>query len=403
MATEIQKKSKKIASLIIFHLKGIITDEQKKELNNWVKASRINRRIFTDCTSSDFFEKGLLKAYTSSEQHAMVWNRIRKQTIVEQRKRKLFASLRVAAGLLILIGLGVLFRFMYLSFEQQRTYYDFSPGQSRAILELSDGRQVLLEKDSSFTLTSSVGTEIVSSGTSLNYNPVKTEKEEEQQQEKKAIQEEIYNNLKIPRGGEYSITLSDGTRVYLNAESEFRYPENFLGAERKVYLKGEAYFEVKHLSDKPFVVDVSGVETTVLGTSFNTRSYPEEETIMTTLVSGKLNVANQTNAVILHPGQQAVVQNTDQEISVMEVNTEKYTAWHYGKLIYDNEPLDKILRELSRWYDFELFYEDQGAKQLPFSCNLERYDNLSELLTVLEKTRKIKFSIHKESVVVETL
>jgi ferric-dicitrate binding protein FerR (iron transport regulator) len=320
----------------------------------------------------------------------MIWKRIRKKTIVERRRIKLFASLKVAAGVLIIMGLGFLLRFMFLSVEQQRESFDFSPGQSKAILELADGQKIILEKDSTFMLKSSSGTEILNKKNALSYTPVETKKE-------------VYNRLQTPRGGEYTITLSDGSKVYLNAESEFRYPETFTGDQRKVYLKGEAYFEVQYMKDKPFIVEVSGVQTRVLGTTFNIRSYPEEREIATTLINGKVNVVNQHSSVILNPGEQAVATDPATEINVKEVDIKNYTAWRYGRLIYDNEPLDNILMELSRWYDFELFYENEGAKKIPFSCNLKRYDNLSELLTILEKTYKVKFTINEESVVVKTL
>ena len=387
MNNNLHKKSQRIAALIVSYLKNKINKEPNKELSRWISSSKENKRIFEECTSENFFDHAYKQAYRGEEHYELIWKHIRANTISNHKQKILYRSLRIAASIIILISLGAASWFFYKSFEQPQMAYDFSPGKSSAILELSGGKKIILAADSTFAISTN-NAKILNKNKSLNYTPVKSNKE-------------VYNSLKTPRGGEYSIALSDGTRVYLNAESEFRYPESFTGDKRKVYLKGEAYFEVQHIDNKPFIVDVSGVQTRVLGTTFNIRSYPEENKVATTLIEGKVGFANQSASIILSPGEQATASDLTSEISVKEVNTRNYTAWHYGRLIYDNEPLKNILAELSRWYDFEVFYEYEAGKQIPFSCNLERYENLSELLNLLEKTYLIKFDINKESIVVK--
>ncbi len=388
MNNNLHKKSRKIAALIVSYLKDKTNKEQNKELSRWITSSKENKRIFEECTSENFFDHAYKQAYRGEEHYELIWKHIRAKTISNHKQKILYRSLRVAASIVILISLGAASWFFYQSFEESQIAYDFSPGRSSAILELSNGERVILKNDTSFAITA-ISAKIANTNKSLSYIPVESKME-------------VYNTLKTPRGGEYSITLSDGTKVYLNAESEFRYPESFVGDKRKVFLtKGEAYFEVQHMDDKPFIVDVSGVQTRVLGTTFNIRSYPEENRVATTLIEGKVSFANKNSSVILSPGEQATTNDRTSEINVKEVSTKNYTAWHHGRLIYDNEPLENILVELSRWYDFEVFYEYEAGKQIPFSCNLERYENLSELLNLLEKTYLVKFDMNKESIVVK--
>jgi ferric-dicitrate binding protein FerR (iron transport regulator) len=389
MITKIQHKSQKIASLIVLFLNGKITKKQNTELKNWVEASDINRNIFKECTSPTFFDETMLKSYATPAQLDLMWKHINKRTIIKRKKQRLFTSLSAAASIIIILGLSIVLYLTQTSTEIEK-FAKFSPGESKATLELADGSKVHLKKDSIFTITSSIGTKIISKGNSLNYKSYEARKE-------------IYNNLKTPKGGEYIITLSDGTKVHLNAESELRHPEVFLEKERKVYLKGEAYFEVSPDENKPFIINVNGIITKVLGTTFNIRAYPEDEMIVTTLVDGKVNIINQKESRILSPGQQSIVKDLYTEINVQEVDTKKFTAWHIGRLIYDNQPLDKILTELSRWYDFDLFYENARAKYIPFSCDLQRFENLSTLLTILEKTHKVKFTVNEKNIVVETI
>jgi ferric-dicitrate binding protein FerR (iron transport regulator) len=389
MITKIQHKSQKIASLIILFINGKITKRQNTELKNWVEASEVNCNIFKECTSPTFFEEAMLASYATPAQLDLIWKHINRRTVIKRKRQRLFTRLGAVASIIIIFGFSIALYLTQSSIEIEK-FEKFLPGESKAILELADGSKIQLKKDSIFTITNKIGTKIISKGNALNYKSYEAKKE-------------VYNILKTPKGGEYMITLSDGTKVHLNAESELRHPEIFLGKERKVYLKGEAYFEVSRDVSRPFIVDVNGIITKVLGTTFNIKAYPEDKMVITTLVDGKVNVTNLKDSIILNPGQQSTVKDLNTKIKVQEVNIENFTAWHIGRFIYDNQPLDKILTDLSRWYDFNLFYENARAKHIRFSCDLQRFENLNTFLTILEKTHKVKFTVKGENIVVKTI
>lgn len=210
-----------------------------------------------------------------------------------------------------------------------------------------------------------------------------------------------YNTLTIPKGNDYHLMLSDGSVVYLNTSSRLRYPVRFSGKTREVELLGEGYFDVKHDPDHPFIVKTKDVAVKVLGTSFNVRAYQEEEAIYTTLVEGRVEVRNQQSEVILSPSQQAVCTPEGRNIDVQTVNTDYYVGWISGRFIFNNTRLDDILTRLQQWYNFEVFYEKEELKDLPFSLNIDKHKDFSHILNALERTERVRFSIKDKTVVVK--
>ena len=195
--------------------------------------------------------------------------------------------------------------------------------------------------------------------------------------------------------------LSDGTIVYLNTSSSLKYPVRFNGAIREVELVGEGYFNVKHDPEHPFIVKANGIAVKVLGTSFNVRAYQEEKIISTTLVEGAVYVKNRQSEVILTPSQQAVCTPEGRDIDVQTVNTDYYVGWITGRFIFNNTRLDDILTRLQQWYNFEVFYEKEQLKDLPFSLNIDKQKDFSKILNALERTERIRFSIKGNTVVVK--
>ena len=196
-----------------------------------------------------------------------------------------------------------------------------------------------------------------------------------------------YNTLEVPRGAEYELILADGTYVWLNADTRLRYPTCFNTDERRVYLEGEAYFQV--------------VE--VLGTQFNVYAYGHEERTYTTLVEGKVAVTASASGqhVQLMPGQQASLGRQGGEIVVGEVNIQQVVDWKNGMFVFDDLSLEAILRKVARWYDVEVFYRNQQAKAIVFKGNLPRYGELPELLKVLENSSEVHFSLKGNTLIVE--
>lgn len=211
----------------------------------------------------------------------------------------------------------------------------------------------------------------------------------------------VYNTLKIPAGADYIVNLSDGTRVHLNCESEFRFPVAFAGNERRVYLDGEAFFEVEKVTDWPFIVETDRMDVRVTGTRFNVMSYRKDSLIATTLVSGRVQVLpgqDAGEAIDLAPSQQYRLDKSTGESVVQQVEVRLYTGWTDGMFVFKNQRLEDVMRMLARWYSMEIRYRQESVKDLRLSANLGRYEHVDTLLQVIELVNKIKIE-RRENVV----
>lgn len=213
------------------------------------------------------------------------------------------------------------------------------------------------------------------------------------------------NKLTTPRGGEFKIILEDSTEVWLNAESQLIYPEQFSTRERRVTLNGEAYFKVKKDSLRPFFVESSGMAVRVYGTEFNIQAYTEDKDIYTTLVSGSVSLCPLNNAkseLVLTPGHQAVFAKQGQTAYVHSVDTSIVTSWHHGYFSFEEQSLEQIMKTLSRWYNFDYQIQDKELANTIFKGNAPRYAELSEVLSILEKSGGIYFHVQGKKIIVTT-
>jgi len=274
---------------------------------------------------------------------------------------------------------------------------DILPGGNKAILTLANGKQIVLTDAHNGTLAIQHNTEIKktadgkivyttnSPGISVNQNP--------------GIQ---YNTITTPRGGQYTVILPDGSKVSLNAASSLIYPAAFTGDERKVELKGEAYFEVTHNPVKPFKVSSNGQTVEVLGTHFNINAYSDERAVKTTLLEGAVKISKGSRIAVLKPGQQAQISNKElnPEINInSNVDLEEAVAWKNGLFVFDGDNIQHIMRMVSRWYDVEVAYS--GAIQDdPFGGSVSRFENVSEVLKILQLTGKVHFKIEGRKIIV---
>ena len=249
------------------------------------------------------------------------------------------------------------------------------PGKAGALLTLSDGRQVVLS-DSLETQLKEQTADIRVQGKRLDYSS------------EHIGSFLVYNTITVPRGGEYQLTLSDGTRVWLNAETELKYPVAFVGEGREVMLKGEAYFEVAKNVSRPFVVKTEQLDIKVLGTSFNMKSYPSE-TQQVTLVQGKVEVRVGNYSRKLQPGEQLNYSSEGPEIRNVDVKA--YTAWKDRRFVFNDDLLEEVIHKLGRWYDVEFFLRDAEVRKIRFTGNLPKYRNLDQVLNKLELTTHIRF------------
>ena len=208
-----------------------------------------------------------------------------------------------------------------------------------------------------------------------------------------AGQKTKYNSVLIPRGGQYQLTLPDGTKVWLNAESSLRFPVAFTGDTRRVELSGEAYFEVAKNKKKPFYVLAKGTEVQVLGTHFNVSAY--NEAVETTLLEGSVKLNSNGNTALLKPGQSGTRNNIG-AFKVENADLETAVDWKNGFFVFHDETIQSILQKASRWYDVEIEFRGNTASR-QFYGKVSRYKNIDDLLKNLELTGEIHFKVEAGS------
>ena len=210
-----------------------------------------------------------------------------------------------------------------------------------------------------------------------------------------------YNKVNVPRGGEYQLTLSDGSKVQLNSMSSIRFPVQFAQDCRLVELEGEAYFEVSK-TGQPFIVQTKGMKIEVLGTTFNISAYANEE-YQTTLVSGSVKVQTENGSNrILKPSEQACITPGSNQINVRNVDTAFYTSWIHGKINFKDQRLDGIMKTLARWYDMDVVYENEATKELRFGCYVNRYNEITPLVKLLEQTGRVTVTVEGKTIKIFT-
>ncbi len=249
---------------------------------------------------------------------------------------------------------------------------DVNPGGNKAVLTLADGRQVILDQTQNGLVASQGESRINKTADgSLIYN--------DQGQNGEVS---MMNKLSIPRGGQYQVVLPDGTRVWLNSSTTLTYPTAFTGRERRVELTGEAYFEVTHNADQPFVVKTIKQEIKVLGTHFNVNAYEDDQQIKTTLMEGSVQINCQNKNYLLKPGEQAL---TGADVQISSVDTESAIDWKNGIFDLNNESLPNLMKKISRWYNVDVIYTGNVPKT-GFGGEVSRAKKLSDVLNVLETT-----------------
>ena len=261
------------------------------------------------------------------------------------------------------------------------------PGGKLAVLTLSTGEQIELAR--SVSAMSEQGAEISNSmGNELVYKQVVD----------MAPVKEVYNTISVPRGGEYKIVLADGTTVWLNSDSDIRFPVTFSGDKRQVELQGEAYFEVAKNVEKPFIVKINDYNIRVTGTQFNVRNYSGEN-VATTLVEGSVQLERGKEVQKMYPGQQALLVNG--QLVVKKVDVVDVIGWREGTFSFKEVRLEDIINELARWYDFDVYYQDTDVKNYHFTAWFRRNASIEEVIEVLEKTKKIKMKLDGKTLIVQ--
>lgn len=400
-----------IAQLILKYFSDELSSFEKVELENWLGESPRNRQFFDRFSEDDYIIRLLNQDDLDRKNnvHQSILQQIREKIHSSEKdetvgstsvppkmlgiRRRIWLS---AASVVIVLGVGV---YLYLwnrpHIERPeikpvmvKTDNDVLPGSDRAILTLSSGQKVELNAkgeeiilDGELSITNDDG-ELKYSGSGAA----------------------VLNTMATPKGGQYKITLADGSKAWLNAASSITYPTFFSGTTREVKVTGEVYFEVKRDKIKPFIVQMpGGSRIEVLGTHFNVNTYPDEAYQTTTLVEGKVRVVKLSENVHLEPGQEAKIATTqnitkNKNIAVAEADVEEATAWKNNLFVFNRADIPFIMRQLSRWYDLEIKYKGEIPKR-NFLGKIPRDIPLSQMLSAL-KLVGVNFEIKDKTLVV---
>ena len=376
------RKDIEISNLIYKSLRGETSKDEDELLEAWCLESR-NRKLFLEFQEADHLYEGITDMYNVDTNVPL------KKVNDKIKKKKHVRVLKYISGIAAVLLVGVIFM---LSMEDKT----------------EPTRQVLLSSVSKermepfATLVTTTG-KVVYLEDSVKQESLKASNKESLKQEESGngevlpqeIKQEVeYNVLTTSKQGNIKVVLYDGSHVWLNAGSELRYPNSFVENQRVVYLKGEAYFEVKRDTLRSFVVHTPYSNTKVLGTSFNVSAYEDETTTAITLVSGKVEVYNQHEKCILKPGWQAVTENKSGTLKTREVDVTGYVSWKDGMFEFNDMPLEQLVSQLSRWYDVDFFFANSDIRDFKFTGAIKRSNTLLFMLEFIEKTSNVYFKVN---------
>ena len=268
------------------------------------------------------------------------------------------------------------------------------PGRLQAELRLGTGVRLALNEHQGVYSSENAGVEIVNDTVTgkVSYHVNETGMEDSL----------VFNTLIVPKGGEYSLELPDGTVVWVNSESSLRFPEKFTSNRREVFLEGEAYFEVKKDANRPFYVHTEAGKVRVLGTAFNVCAYSNDRFWQTTLVEGSVMINQEEKEVLLKPNEQYQIDVRTGKAGLREVLPELYTSWRDGKFYFKAYTFEELVEKLERWYDFKMFYMNEEIKTRRFSGVVNKYQPLEEMFKFLQMTSDVQFNV-KGNVVTASL
>ncbi len=370
--------------------KGVINqlDEMElKELDEWLRSSSRNQELYEKIMRIEDFEEREKLIQTIDLEKA--WNKYSTRITIETKVKRILPTIwKYAAAILILAFISSL----YFVFDREKPVAEIvvvddsiKPGSKSAMLVLNNGSRIDLEQQDSLEIKEADGTKIIKKRGLVSYHSLELD----------IVEQELNNTIVVPRGGEYSLVLSDGTQVFVNSMSTLEFPVKFHGKEREVKLQGEACFIVTEDAEHPFIVNVNGVKVEVLGTTFNINGYSEDKKVVATLVEGKVKLNTTTNEdkhYVLLPNEQAVFDLTknDGSAEINKVVASKSIQWVEGIYVFNNETLDNIMKTLSRWYDFNYWFEEQSLKDIRFEGGLNKYESIEPILEIIQSTGKVE-------------
>ena len=376
-----------IAELITRYHYGRLSETEENQLSEWLKQSPRHQKVFDKLKQESYLQEKFMQEQTYDSRQATRNIFIRKNR--KQKYIRLWQS--VAASLILLIGVST---WLITSQHPENRPIELSasypvPGSRHAILHLPDGTSLALGPTLADTIVKRDGAKVIVASDNIKY----TETEDS------TIT--TYHTLNIPKGGEYLVTLEDGTTVHLNSDSYLRYPTKFNGNRRQVFLSGEAYFDVAKNPEKPFIVQTENISIKVYGTVFNVNTRDARK-VQTVLVEGSVGIWTKANKkeYRLSPSQIATYNVEEQKIEIQEVDTRFYTAWQEGLFLFNNVTLEHALEELARWYDIDIFYSNKSLKEQRVSCYMQRFEDITLILNAISQITDARFDLNGKTLTV---
>jgi len=376
------------------------SEKEEEELMNLLSRSENEAKVKK--LLDELIENKELEASMPDETAASILQNIfekdKAQVVTIEKKGSVFTLwMRVAAAVVILFISGTACWVLFKNKDKTTAPVALSsakpspvlPGGNHAILTLADGTRIVLDSIQNGNIKGG-NANINKKGPLLVYDgssgfetnaPV------------------TYNTLATPRGGQYQLVLPDGSKVWLNASSSIHFPTAFTGNQRNVELTGEAYFEVAKNKEKPFHVNVKGMQVEVLGTHFNVNAYGDEGNIKTSLLEGSVKIKSGQASGLLKPGEQAILGGNVNKIEIKKADMSEVMAWKNGLFQFDDAGITTIMQEISRWYNVEIVYQGEIPVRR-FEGKISRDAQLSDVLKILELS-DVKFKVEGRTIVVE--
>ncbi|MBL4678575.1 MAG: FecR family protein [Mucilaginibacter sp.] len=331
----------------------------------------------------------------NNERYDRIFSNLKPQLAPAKPVRRLWTKISAAASIILLVGISSYYIFRnpapYPVIAQAKKHNDVAPGGNKAYLILSNGENISLAGEHLGIIGKDAGKDIFKTADGqIKYVD---------RHSKHNSGEVAFNTLRTPNGGHYKLVLADGTKVWLNAASQLKYPADFKNLkERRIELIGEAYFEVAKDARHPFIVQTDDQQIKVLGTHFNVNAYHDDGGSKTTLLEGSIKAAGKHAEAIIKPGQE-VISSVDGKLDVDEADTEIAVAWKNDQFMFESEPVKPLMKDVARWYDVEVIY----AADIPnvrFNGAISKFENISAVLKILENTGKVHFEVSGRKVYV---
>lgn len=362
---------------------GQASKREQEEVNVWVEGSEERKRLLADAKL--FYGREMLGEDEISDRVERMWNR-RRVLVGKRRAMTWLRRVGVAACVIGIAGIAL--------------WFAGETGNEKKNFVVANHKEVcLILPDGSAHGLSTSGKEAVNIP-GFRVNREGTVQENGAVSQNADITNLEYNEIVVPRGGEYSLTLADGTVMRLNSDTRVRFPNTFAGEERRVFLVGEAYFEVARDTSRPFLVEFSEGVVQVLGTHFNVKAR-REQSAFATLVSGKVKVSSGKDSVVLKPGEYCEIKAGNRQLSVHEADMMSVLAWKNGEFVFKDASLEHVMNELACWYDMDVVYASDDLKGIKLHIYMNRTQTLEEALEIMSKMGNVIYQVQGRKIIVK--